>query len=166
MADDFMQLEGRIQQIGQSLQTLVRDYAPTHLKGYIFVQTFMAPTRATLSLRVENSNPAQKYGSADAAAQEYGMGGKNIRGDSRFHGVILPVNGTHLVFMGTHEYEGQLIFTPMVTKHPGSPPYENRGYITPAIEEFKNTVLPSIDPELRSMVHIAVRRSFPGVSKK
>ena len=158
-------LEGRIQQMGGVLQTLVRDYAPNHLKGYIFVQVFMAPTRATLSIRVENRMPVQKYGSADAAAQEYGMGAQNIRGDSKFDGHIYPVNGTWLVFPGTHEYEGQIVFTHAVTKHPGMAPYEHRGYLAPAIAEFKDTVLPSIDPDLRSSVNLAVRKSFPGAKK-
>lgn len=171
MADDLiMALEGRIEFLGQALQTVVRDYAPNHLKGYIFVRASVAPTRATLSLRVQNDNPQQKYGSADAAAQEFGMGGKSVSSippewkDGVGH--ILPINGVYLVFMGTHDYEGQLIFTPMVTKHPGSPPYEERGYIKPAIEEFKGTVLPSLDPDIRDFVSLAVRKSFPGAGKK
>lgn len=167
MADDIIQsLEGRIQVLGKALQALVVDYAPNHLKGYITVNTSIAPTRATLSIRVENAAPVQKYGTADAAAQEYGMGGQNVKGNSTFGGVILPVNGQHLVFMGTHDFEGQLIFTPAVTKHPGSPPFEHRGYIAPAIAEFKNTVLPSIDPDIRDFINLAVRKSFPGAGRK
>lgn len=167
MADDLiMALEGRIEFLGQALQTLVRDYAPVHLKDYIFVRASVAPTRATLSLRVENSNPLQKYGSADAAAQEFGMGGKSISPIppqwKNGVGVILPINGTYLVFMGTHEYEGQVIFTESVTKHPGSPPYQERGYIEPAIQEFKGTVIESLDPDIREYIHVSVRRYFPG----
>lgn len=166
MAEDlFLTIEARVQRLGEVLQTVVRDYAPNHLKGYIFVQTSIAPTRATLSIRVENQMPVQKYGSADAGAQEYGMGAQNIRGDSKFDGHIYPVNHTYLVFMGTHEYEGQLIFTQAVNKHPGMRPFEGRGYIAPAVKEFKSTVLPTIDPDIKDFVNIAIRKSFPGAKK-
>lgn len=167
MAEEVMlALEGRIQQLADVLQVLVRDYAPNHLKSYVFVKASIAATRATLSVRVENTNPVQKYGSADAAAQEYGMGGQNVRGDSKFYGYIFPVNGTYLVFEGTHDWAGQIIHTTSVQHHPGSPPFEHRGYLGPAINEFKGTVLPSIDPNIKDAVNIAVRKSFPGALKK
>lgn len=167
MADEIMAaLEPRVQQMGQVLQTVVRDYAPVHLKGYIFVETFAGPTRFTLSIQVRNEEPVQKYGTADAGAQEYGQGAQNVKGDSKFTGHIYPINGTYLVFEGTHEYAGQIVHTMAVTKHPGMKPYEDRGYIAPAVKEFKGTVLPSIDPTLRESVSIAIRKSFPNAGKK
>lgn len=165
MADELMpSLEGRIQQLGQVLQALVRDYAPNHLKGAIFVQVFMAPTRFTLSIRVENSAPVHKYGTADARAQEFGSGPNSVKSPTG-EITIVPVNHTYLVFEGTNDWEGQIVFTRHVSS-PGIKPYEGRGYIAPAIEEFKGTVLPSIDPGIREYVNIAIRKSFPGAGHK
>lgn len=166
MAEEFMAaLEGRISYLANVLQTTVVDFAPVHLKGYIDVKVTELTTRFVITVKVRNENPQQKYGTSDAAAQEYGMGDKNVQGDSTFYGHIYPVNGTYLVFMGTHDYEGQLIFTRAVTRHPGSPPFENRGYVGPAIREFAKTVLPSIDPDIHSAVGISIRKSFPGAKK-
>ncbi len=164
MADELMDsLAPRIQQLGEVLQTVVRDYAPVHLKGYIFVQTFIAETRATLSIRVENNMPVQKYGSADARAQEFGSGPRSIT-EPGPEITIVPVNGTFLVFEGTNDWAGQIVHTRHVSS-PGIHPFEGRGYIRPAIEEFKNTVLPSIDPTVQEAINIAIRKSFPGANK-
>lgn len=166
MADDIlMSIEGRLQQLGDALQVLVRDYAPVHLKGAIEVQTFVAPTRVTISIRVQaGQQPVQKYGTEDAAAQEFGSGPRSTKG-SEWNGIIVPVNRTYLVFEDTNEYEGQIIHTKLVHS-PGINPYQGRGYVRPAIEEFKSTVLPSIDPDIRQAVNIAIRKSFPGAGKK
>lgn len=158
-------LEGRVVFLGQALQTLVRDYAPAHLQEAVTVRVTAGATRFTLNLQVDATlNPAQKYGTRDAAAQEYGQGDRSERTPQWKDGVgvILPVNGTHLVFEGTHDYEGQLIVTTAVTKHPGMYPYQNRGYVRPAITEFKTTVQPTLDPDIRNAVRISIRKSFPG----
>ncbi len=158
------ELAPRVEQLGVALQSLVRDYAPSHLKGYIMVQVFAAPTRFTLSLRVENTMPVQKYGSADAMAQEYGSGPQS---ETRPTGEILivPVHGTYLVFEGTNDWAGQIVHTTKVTS-PGIRPFEGRGYVRVAIEEFKKTVLPSIDPDIKDVVNLTIRKSFPGAKTK
>ncbi len=155
-------LEARIGQLALALQTLVRDYAPNHLKGFVVVNGTVTATRATLSIRVENTMPVQKYGSADAAAQEFGSGPSSTKGSS-WDGSIVPVNGTYLKFYW--EKVGDIVYTTHV-QSPGIRPYEGRGYVAPAIAEFKTTVLPSIDPDIRDAVNLAIRKSFPGATKK
>lgn len=147
--------------MGSQWQTLARDYAPSHTKPYINVTVERAgPETVIMRLTVNlKSNPIQKFGSADARAQEYGSGEQARRG-SKLPYDIWAKNKPNLVFMGTHDFEGQLIRIPHVVS-PGIPAAnDGAGYVAPATKEFKKVILSTLGPAVRESVVTNIRQIF------
>lgn len=151
----------RLEFLRSVLQRTVREFAPSHLRQYIKVER--ARDGETVILRVSvniRANPAQKYGSKDARAQEFGSGLRAQIGQTGYISIV-PKRRRFLKFAGTNDWEGQTIFTQHVNS-PGIPAANSgEGYIRPAIREFESVLIPQLDPTIRQAVNFEVRTWFP-----
>jgi hypothetical protein len=93
-----------------------------------------------------------------ARAYEYGSGEHATR--KGHHGigkyVILPKNAPYLAFMGTNEFAGHLVKTPIV-HHPGVAP---RPFLVPAVQENKAKIKQLLGDEFHQYISKAIRFSW------
>lgn len=166
MADELTtSIEGRISYLANVLQNLVKDYAPNHLKRAVHAVAKLEGDQARIQLTVDRGEyPYQKNGSMDARAQEFGSGLKGQYGTTNYIPIV-PKNREYLAFywevkQPNFHYlpDGRVMFRRV--ESPGINPYEGRGYVRVALVEFKKTVAPSLDPDIRKAVHLIISRSF------
>lgn len=147
--------------LGKVLQEIARAYAPHHLVPAIKVTVEVQDSLAIIRLIADrNFDPLQKWGSLDARAQEAGSGIWATRGTKGYIPII-PVNGDWLVFRGTNEWEGKTIRVRRVS-HPGTKMYKDRGYLKPAVRDFKKDVLPMLNQDIKDEIDAVIRNSFGG----
>lgn len=90
-----------------------------------------------------------------ARAFEYGSGEHATRGNVGKY-IILPKNVPNLAFMGTNEFAGHLVKTPVVM-HPGVAP---RPFLVPAVQENKERIKQMLGDEFAQYVSKAIRFSW------
>lgn len=152
------------------LTKLAKDLAPAHLRPYIHSKvedkdgvSFVVRTYVN-----RNENPIDKYGSADARAQEYGSGLRARRG-SKTKYTIAPKNKPFLIFpweVATQNPEhfvltkdGNVVL-PYV-RHPGiKAANEGKGYIGPAQAEVRMRAKAQLGKEIRDVILGDLRESF------
>lgn len=162
------------------LTKLAKGFAPNHLKRYIISRVEQKGTGFIIRTTVNrNANSIEKYGSADARAQEYGSGLKARRGAKRKY-PIKPKNKRILAFhweVATRsEMEagrpGKFMFAPdgrvlmHQVNHPGIPPANSgQGYIRPAVKELKKRGKKELSADIRQAILGDLRQSFGGRTK-
>lgn len=152
------------------LTSLAKSYAPKHLQPYIHSHveekgdgTFIVRTTVN---RFEN--PAEKYGSLDARAQEYGSGLQARRG-TRAKYPIRPKNKQILAFHWeiadanpekfTFAPDGRVIL-PSV-EHPGiQAANDGKGYIALAQKEIRARAKADLGIDIRNAILGDLRKSF------
>lgn len=145
------------------LSTLIKNNAPNHLKKGIQVHAD-EPTEGRVVISIEAKGP-------DAHAQEYGSG---LHTDGRKGAKAkypipkVPTTPPHfLEFLGTNQFDGWLIRTRQV-QHPGIQKYEGKGYIAPAVKEFRNKIKEKgsgLRQEIRTAILGEIKKSFSGAKK-
>lgn len=144
------------------LTTLAKEFAPIHTKEYIHSRTARRGDYAfTITVGVNlGQNPAQKNGSADAAAQEYGSG---LRSDQdinigyidiypktrkylAFHWDIADANPERFRFLP----DGRVLLSHVMS--PGIHPYKGLGYLRPAITELIAQANDDLKPDIVNAV--------------
>lgn len=142
-----------------------KGYAPSHLKPYIHTKVEDTPDGFVLRLGVENKAPTGQghynYGSSDARAQEYGSG---LRAQRRSNKEISidPHWKPILIFPGTHEFEGMIIFTHHVS-HPGiKATNDEEGYLRPAVKDLRARMKADLTEDVRDAIRTTMRLAFKG----
>lgn len=159
------------------LTKLAKANAPEHLKKYIHSTVEPNGESPTYRIRifVENSNPAQKFGSADARAQEYGSGLQAQFGGKHTYKIIGQPWLAFYVGGGKGSAFGA--FSPTTRKgtgekdiviihevnHPGIPPHP---YIRPAVKEIRATLRKELDETIREAIRFDMRSAFKGANQK
>lgn len=144
---------------------LAKGFAPDHIAPHIHsnVETKQEGTFIIRTTVDRSANNLQKYGTADARAQEYGSGERATRGANKGKIIIRPKTAAFLEFPGTNEYEGWIIRT-MKVESPGIHPVKNSplspGYIRPAIKTIRQRAKVDLTPEVRKAILGDVRQSF------
>lgn len=153
------------------LTSLIKSFAPVHLQKGIKVHAD-EPTEGRIIINIEAKG-------SDAHAQEYGSG---LHTDGR-KGVkakypIFPKPGHKLLAFNWeianqnpdkfHFLPDGRVILPSVM-HPGITKYKNRGYIAPAVKEFRAKIRQKgsgLRQELRQAFLGEIRKSFTGAGKK
>lgn len=159
------------------LTKLSKALAPDHLKRYIVSRVEQKETGFIIRTTVNrNANPIEKYGSADARAQEYGSGLRARRGAKKKY-PIKPKNKKILAFyweVATRsEMEagrpGKFMFAPdgrvlmHQVNHPGIKAANNgQGYIAPAMRELRKRGKAELKNDIRQAILGDLRQSFGG----
>jgi hypothetical protein len=162
------------------LTRLAKSFAPDHLKPYIFSRVEQKDSKIIIRTTANRkANPIEKYGSADARAQEYGSG-LHARRDKKGKYPIRPKEKKILAFyweVATRsEMEmgkpGKFTFAPdgrvlmHQVNHPGIKAANNgQGYIRPAIKELKRRGKTELKADIRQAILGDLRQSFGGKSK-
>lgn len=155
--------------LAQILKQTIVDFAPNHLKPYIKV--FLRQSGETTLFRVEvdrGENHAEREGSDDARAQEFGSGLQAQIGETGYIRFAAR-NAEALVFPGTNDWRGKTIWMPYPRKvnHPGiEAANQGKGYIRPAISEFEGTILPQVDSAFKDEVEYEFRITFGHAKRK
>lgn len=152
------------------LTKLAKDLAPAHLRPYIHSKvedkdgvSFIVRTYVN-----KNENPIEKYGSADARAQEYGSGLQARRG-SKTKYPIFPKTKKILAFnweVANSDPEnfkflpdGRVMLSSV--QHPGiKAANEGKGYIGPAQAEIRARAKAQLGKEIRDVILGDLRESF------
>lgn len=156
---------------------LAKSFAPNHLKPYISSRVEQKETGFIIRTTVNRkANPIEKYGSADARAQEYGSGLRARRGTKRKY-PIKPKNKKILAFhweIATvsemeHGAPGKFMFAPdgrvlmHQVNHPGiQAANSGQGYIAPAIKALKAKGKQELKNDIRQAILGDLRQSFGG----
>lgn len=160
------------------LTRLAKSFAPNHLQPYIQSHVEQKDSEFIIRTTVSrNANPAEKYGSADARAQEYGSGLKARRGAKRKY-PINPKNKKVLAFywekataskMAGDDKSGKFTFLPDgrvafgMVNHPGIQAANNgQGYIAPAIKVLRLRAKQELSSDVRQVIMGDLRQSFGG----
>lgn len=162
------------------LTKLAKGFAPDHLKPYIFSRVEQKDTKIIIRTTANRkANPIEKYGSADARAQEYGSGLHARRGAKKKY-PIKPKNKRILAFhweVATRsEMEagkpGKFMFAPdgrvlmRQVNHPGIKAANNgQGYIAPAMRELRKRGKKELSADVRQAILGDLRQSFGGKPK-
>lgn len=159
------------------LTVLAKNFAPSHLKPYIHSRVedkkdgeFIIRTYVN-----RNENPQEKYGSADARAQEYGSGLRARRGKKEKYPIKPKPGHPYVAFYwevatrsemeagspGKFKFlpDGRVYF-PQVN-HPGIKAANNgQGYIAPAVKELKLRAKKELTKDIRDAILGDLRQSF------
>lgn len=152
------------------LTMLAQEYAPVHIRPYIHSRTEESEDgsiiiRTTVN---RNENPLEKYGSADARAQEYGSGLRARRGPKQKY-PILPKNKKVLAFhwdvadnnpeQFNFAADGRVLLKSV--QHPGIEAVnDGKGYIGPAQAEIRKRAKAELGIDLRNAILGDLRESF------
>lgn len=153
------------------LTILAKGFAPNHLKPYIQSRVEdSGDNTAIIRITVDkNANPAQKGGSADARAQEYGSGIHSKKYGQKNFITILPKNRTVLAFPWevASQAPDRFKFLPdgrVMLASVQSPGIEaangGEGYIAPAIKELKKRGKAELSADVRQAILSDIRKSF------
>lgn len=152
------------------LTSLIKSLAPVHLQKGIKVHAD-EPTEGRVVISIEAKGP-------DAHAQEYGSGlHTDGRKGAKAKYPILPKPGhKYLAFqwdvaeahpeVAKFLPDGRFYITKVM--HPGIRKYQNRGYIAPAVKEFKGKIMKKgsgLRQELRMAFLGEIKKSFSGAKK-
>ena len=160
------------------LTKLAKSFAPNHLRPFIRSRVEIKDDKTFIIRTTVNRNerPLEKYGSADARAQEYGSGLRARRGAKKKY-PIKPKNKKILAFyweVATRsEMEagkpGKFMFAPdgrvlmHQVNHPGiHAANQGKGYIAPAIKELKQRAKNELKSDIRQAILGDLRQSFGG----
>lgn len=88
----------------------------------------------------------------EAPAYEWGSGLHDTKGSPHYIDID-AVNAPNLVFMGTNEWEGQLIRVPHVN-HPGVKP---KPFIKPAVEKHRAALKRSVKEEVNKNLRVIIK---------
>lgn len=150
--------------MASQITKLAKSFAPEHIAPHIRskVETKSEGVFIIRTTVDRSANSLQKYGTADARAQEYGSGERATRGP-KGKIIIHPKTAQFLEFPGTNQYEGWLIRTQEV-KSPGIHPVKasplSPGYIRPAIKTVRQRAKQELTPEVRKAIIGDLRQSF------
>lgn len=114
-----------------------------------------------------NKDRREKYGSADAAAQEFGSGLHSTRGPKAKYPIV-PRNKKFLAFHWEKANDsiprlpdGRVML--MSVMHPG---IESRPYIKPAVTELRRTLRGEVDTDIRESIKVSMAEAFKGVKRR
>lgn len=154
----------------QMLTTIAKEFAPNHIKEYIHSRTSQeSEGKFSITVSVDlNANPVQKYGSADARAQELGSGLHTTQYGRMDYIPILPKQRKFLAFHWevADADPSRFRFLPdgrvmlRSVKSPGIHPYKGLGYLKPAVEELRAQGKDDLDKEIRQAVTSDLRIAF------
>lgn len=155
------------------LTKLAKANAPNHLKKYIHSKVEPNGESPTYTVRVYvnlNENPAQKGGSQDAAAWEFGSGLHARRGAKRKY-PIRPKNGKYLAFKwdvadaNPENFrflpDGRVILPSVM--HPG---IKGKPYIQPAVTELRRRLRADLNQDIRESIRVSMADAFKGAKRK
>lgn len=151
------------------LTTIAKGYAPNHLKKGISSKA-QEIEEGVIKITITAKG-------ADAAAQEYGSG---IHGKK--HKKYPIVGKPWLAFMPTNGYKGNAYgaYDPNTRKgvgektyfitdkviHPGIEKYQGKGYIAPAVREWRKTLRKKLAPEMYAAITGELNKAFKTGVKK
>jgi|GEM_PF-2250751 len=152
------------------LTILAKFYAPEHLKAHIHSKV-ESKDEGTYIIRTtvdRSANSLEKYGTADARAQEYGSGLRARRGTKKKY-TIRPKNGKVLAFHWevaeanperfSFAKDGRVLL-PSV-QHPGiQAANEGKGYIGPAQTEIRKRGKVELSVDVKNAILSDLRTSF------
>lgn len=156
------------------LTKLAKSFAPNHLRPYISSRVEQKETGFVIRIMADrNANPIEKYGSADARAQEFGSGLKARRGAKKKY-LIKPKNKKVLAFPWAvadanperfkFTSDGRVMLGSVM--HPGIQAANNgKGYIAPAMKELKKRGKAELKNDIRQAILGDLRQSFGGRTK-
>jgi len=146
---------------------IAKEFAPQHIKPYIKGAVTKSGRKYAIVLSVDlNANPVQKYGSRDAAAQEYGSGirAQVWSGNSgRNYIPIVPKEKPYLVFnwdKAITPKNPKGIVRTLKVKSPGIYPYKGAGYMGIAIQEWRASAKGEMSVEVKNAVTNDLRVAF------
>lgn len=149
---------------------LAKAFAPAHLRPYIHSRVENKGEGEVIIRTTVNrgENPLEKYGSADARAQEYGSGLRARRGPKQKY-PIRPKNKKLLAFYWEVANQNPTEFTfapdgrvllPSVN-HPGiKAANEGQGYIGPAQKEIRKRGKKELKADIKQAILGDLRESF------
>jgi hypothetical protein len=147
---------------------VAKDLAPAHIAPHIKASVSGSGETVVMALNVNpQDDPAEKYGTADARAQEFGSGLHAQIGETGFIRIVAQ-NAEALVFEGTNEYEGQTIvmMKPRPVYSPGIKAVnDGQGYMRLAIQQAQTYVEVGLDPVIRDEVDFTTRITFSHAKK-
>lgn len=171
----FNRLKRRAISWSGQLTRLAKAFAPNHLRPFIHshVET-KDDGRFVIRISVNrNERPLEKYGSADARAQEYGSGLRARRGAKRKYPIV-PKDKKVLAFHWevADSNPQNFKFTPNgkvllgSVQHPGiQAANQGKGYIAPAMKELKKRGKAELKDDVRQAILGDLRQSFGGKPK-
>ena len=151
------------------LTKLAKANAPAHLRPYIHSRVEDKDGKLVLRVYINRrENQAQKYGSMDARAQEYGSGIRARRGSKQKY-IIRPKNKKILAFHWevadanpenfTFAPDGRVLLHSV--NHPGiKAANDGKGYIAPAMNELRRRARKELDKDVRQAILGDLRVSF------
>lgn len=146
------------------LTSIARELAPRHIAPYIKSKAEdKGDGKASISLSVNlGANKAQKYGSMDARAQEYGSGERvdltRSPLSTRNKIIILPKQKRYMVF-DWDKAESNPVFATKV-ESPGIYPYKGEGYLSFAIKELRYKAKQELGTEMAKAITGDLRLAF------
>lgn len=157
------------------LTKLAKAFAPNHLRPFIRSRVEIKEDKTFIIRTTVNRNerPLEKYGSADARAQEYGSGLRARRGAKKkypirpktkkvlaFHWEVADANPQNFKFTS----DGRVMLGSV--QHPGiQAANQGKGYIAPAIKELKQRAKNELKADIRQAILGDLRQSFGGRTK-
>lgn len=161
------------------LTKLAKAFAPNHLRPFIRSRVEVKEDKTFIIRTTVNRNerPLEKYGSADARAQEYGSGLRARRGAKKKYPIKPKKGHPYIAFYwevatrsemeaggpGKFKFlpDGRVYF-PQVN-HPGiKAANQGKGYIAPAIKELKRRAKDELKSDIKQAILGDLRQSFGG----